>query len=868
MSWLTRLSNTFRPSKLRRDIEREMAFHLEERADELRARGLSEEEAGLRARQEFGNSSLLAERTRDMDVTGWLDTAFHYVRYSLRAIGRTPGFTATVVLTLALGIGANSAVFSALDAVLLRELPFPESERLVRLRQFRETETTVAPVRLEDWNRLSSTFEAITGYYVEDVSDTSGDLPVRVRRAVVAPRFLEVWGVSPAIGRGFDAADSSLDGRAAVVVSDRYWRERLGADPDPLSRTVRLEDRSYAVAGVMPPSFRFPDPDVDLWWRPNDDRFTENTPANRGLQWYMGVGRLAPGSTIQQARADLTLVQEELGDLYPDTDENIGVRVSSLKESLVGRARESLWLLFGAVTVLLLIACTNIAALFLARATRRERELALRLSLGASPRAVAIQLLIETGLLAVLGAVAGLLLAVVTSGIFRILAPELPRLDEVTVDGRVLLYTIACTGVVALLCGLVPAVRSARRAASLSRSNRTVTTPRHSLQWLLVGAQVTFSVTLLAIASLLFRSFEELSRVEPGFDATGVLALRVSGNWAETENRGRLLQRVVLMMDELAELPGVEAVASAWKLPGVPGGFEIEFELAEGRSEDEAPLFAEWRSVSPEYWRTMRIEVLAGNICRRRAFDDGYGSFEMLVNRRFVERYFPARSALGLHLVWEAERLTGRIVGVVEDARELGIDESPVPTVYTCDAAPNPFPWILARAKGNPLAVAPAIRAKVKQLEPLRSVFDIAPLTEQIGESYAQNRLRTVLLVFFAGTALALACLGVYGTLSYVVSFRRRELGLRLALGALRADIIREVSWQGLRIVLPAVALGLALTLGITHALTDMLFGVTPSDPLSLGSAIAVVTAVGALAALGPALRAARVEPMGVLRED
>jgi predicted permease len=316
-----------------------------------------------------------------------VEKLLHNVRYAVRALRHTPVFALTVVLTLALGIGANTAVFSAIDAVLLSPLSFPDGDRLMRVRQVREgevNEAAVAAPRLEDWNRLSTTFEALTGDYVEDVSDTTGELPERIRRAVVAPRFLDVWGIGPAMGRGFADAEYRFGGPPAILVSDRYWRTRMAADPDPLGKVVRIENDSYTIVGVMPASFNFPARDVDLWSPyPVDAPDSRNSPENRQLQWYTGIGRLKPGVTLDQARADLELVQARLGSEYPESDADVRVRIAPLKDVLVGGVRESFWLLFGAVTVLLAIACANIASLLLSRASRRRQEIAIRFSVGA-----------------------------------------------------------------------------------------------------------------------------------------------------------------------------------------------------------------------------------------------------------------------------------------------------------------------------------------------------------------------------------------------------------------------------------------------------------------------------------------------------
>jgi putative ABC transport system permease protein len=867
VSWLGRLWNTFRFARVQRDIDRELAFHIAERVDQLRAEGLSEDEAARRARLQFGNVTLQAERTRDMDVSAWMEALLRDTQYAIRSLARTPGFTLTVLLTLALGIGANSAVFSVIDAVLLRPLPFPGGDRLMRLRQIqdRSGETNIAPVRLEEWNRLNSTFDAITGYYMEDVSDTSGDVPERVRRAFVAPRFLDVWGIGPAIGRGFTAAEHSTGGASAVLVSDRYWRRRAGADPNVLNRTIRIGNASFPIVGVMPATFLFPDRTVDLWFPVAvDSPYAQS----RRATWYTGVGRLKPGVTHEQARANLRIVQAQLREQHAETDRTIEVDVAPLKESTVGGVRRSLWLVFGAVTVLLLITCTNIAALLLSRGAHRQHEIALRRSLGASRAAVTAQMLIEAAVLAAAGGALGLAVAAGAAAALRSAAADLPRMDEIGLDWTVVLYTLASVVAVALLCGLLPAIRSARDdpAGTLSEAPRTQVSTRHSLQWLLVGAQVALSVTLLAGAGLLLRSFVELSRVNPGFEPSGVLTFRVSGNFAETGDYERLVQRIEGTLEHLRTLPGVHGAASAVMLPGLSRQYEGTFALVEARDEADRRLVAESRIVSPEYFAVMQIPVVGGELCRSQP----RGSTRaVMLNRTFVTRYLSGwESAIGLHLVaGDVTSPTSRVVGIVGDARERGLDRAPEPTVYTCYSTPNPTPYFLLRTDVEPMALAQTVRLKIKEIEPLRSVYDIAPLEERIEGAFAENRLRTTLLVLFAVAALSLACVGLYGTLSYMVSLRRREVGLRLALGAARGGIVRQFLLQALRVVGVACVCGLALSVAFTRVLSGMLYGVSPLDPVVLAGVVAVVLVIASLAALIPATRAALVEPMQVLRD-
>jgi putative ABC transport system permease protein len=871
MPWLRRVLNTLRPARIQPDIDRELAFHIAERIDQLRAEGLSNDEATRRARVQFGNAILQRERTRDVDIARGLDTFLRNARHAVRTLISTPGFSVTVVLTLALGIGANAAVFSAIDAVLLRPLPFPDSEQLMRLRQAQEAESTIAPPRLEDWNRLSSSFQAISGYYIEDVSDTTGDLPQRLRRAVIAPRFLEVLNVTPALGHRFSADEYRIGGPPSVLISDRYWRTRLARNPDVLGTAVRIADRSYSIVGVLPADFAFPDREVDLWWPyPTDSPLTLDNAENRRLQWYTGIGRLRPGADLAQAREDLSLVQAQLAKQYPVTDATMSVRIVPLAGTVGVTVRSSLWLLYGAVSLLLIIACLNIAALLLSRTAKRDREIALRVSLGASRVTIAGELFAETAVLVLVGAATGVLVAAAVSRGFHALAPRLPRLEAIGIEPRMLLYSLAAAVVVALMCGLLPAIRGARSIGPMTHDS-SPRMSRHSLQWSLVGVQVALSVTLLSGAALLMRTLDAVSRVEPGFDAGRILVFRVSGNWNENyDNPGALVQRIDSTLDDLASIPGVEGVATSWTLPGAPGPYEIEFESAEGMAAAGQRVIAAWRTVSPGYFNAMGIPLLSGSLCRSllSGIHRPGSPLDIMVNRRFADRYFAGGSPIGARLSWDSGSLAGRIAGIVGDARELGIDHDMAPTVYSCDSAPNPFPWFIIRTEGDPALVAAVVRQRLHQLEPLRFVYDMAPLEARIGDAYAQNRLRAWLLTLFSVTALGLVCTGIYGTLSYAVGLRRREVALRLALGALRRSVVQQLMTTSMRIVGASSAIGLFLALFFTQSLSTMLYGVTPTDPATLSGVMFLVVAVAFVAAFIPAVRATFVQPMRALREE
>lgn len=803
-------------------------------------------------------------------MSAWLRN----LRYVVRVLARSPGFAITVIITLALGIGANTAVFSAIDAILLRPLPFPQADRLVRISESNEKfgDTAASIPRILDWNRLNSTFEAITGYYVADGSDTRQEFPQRTQFGVVGPHFLEVLGVKPALGRDFTDAEYRQGEESATLLSDRFWRSSFRGDPAVVGSTVNVKDvagdMSYHITGVLPPWFQFHDRGVGSWapaWI--DAPYTQR----RDHTFWHGVGRLKQGVTLEQARADLTLVQSRLAAQFPKTDRGVRVRIEPLKSAIVGEVGSSLWLLFGAVTVLLLIACINIAALMLSRATRREQEVAIRCSLGASRSSIAIQMLTEASILALIGAGLGLLVATGALAAFRVLAPNLPRLDEVAIDGRILLYTVACAVVVAVLCGSLPALRSAQGDGFFSSGNtRTQVAGRHSLQWALIGVQVALSVMLLAGAGLLIRSFEALWRVDTGFDTSRVLAFRIYGSWAESSQYGAVIQRINHTLDTLASLPGVESSASAMTVPGIPGQNRAEFEVP--GSAMNQPASVEVRFVSPSYFATLGIPLRSGALCLRPEGVVQSYTKEVMVNRSFAQRYFPGRSPVGLTLKPTGTRVAPdaftRISGVVGDAREMGIDREPEPVVYACTSAPSPLPWYFVRTRADPQALMGAIRLKMKEVEPKRAVYDVKPLGEHLGAAYSEIRLRTVLLSLFAATALSLACLGVYGTLSYIVSLRRREVGLRVALGSQQSAVVSGFLRKVLRVVGVGCLAGLLLSVGFTRTLSSMLFGVSPLDASTLVGVILLVLAVAALAGLIPALHAARIDPAVALRED
>jgi putative ABC transport system permease protein len=849
-------------------IDREIAHHLEELTQAFIDQGLPSDEAHRHALLEFGGREQVRQTVREIHTSALVEASLLNLKAALRFLRKSPSFSLAVILTLALGIGANSAVFSAIDAVVLRPLPFPNGDQLVRLGQQdiqrRDANHFVAPARLEDWNRLNSTFQSISGYYLDDLSEISGSLPEKVSEGLLAPRFLETLGISPALGRDFTPAEEHWGGPDAVLISYGFWQRRFHGEPDAIGKKLHVGSFSYAIVGVMPVSFQFPSRDVDLWAPSAPDAPYAQ---RRDSTWFTVIGRLKPGISVQQANADLNNVQAQLGKQYAKPDNELGVETTPLKEVIVGGVRASLWLLYGSVSLLLLIACSNIAALLLARTAEREHEVSIRFSLGASRRAIVFQILTEVFALAFIGSIAGLLVAAGADHLFHLLAKSLPRAEEIVLNWRVALYSLSAALATTLLCGLFPALRGTRRnlAQAIGSGCRTQVSARNPLQWLLVGVQVTLAVTLLIGAGLLLRSLQQISRVYPGFDPTHVLTFQISGSWGETANMKVLVQHINRTLETLRTLPGVVDASTSDQLPGVSSLYQIEFKV-DGNLVPKHPILANSRTVAAGYFNTVRIPVLVGEACKQ----DSTTS-DILVNRAFASQYMNDTSPIG-HLLSQATYndfgTKGIVRGIVGDAREEGINNQPVPTVYSCFSAPDPFPNYLVRTQGDPMAMAETIRRRIHEIDPGRSVYAFAPLQEHLDDAAVESRLRTTLLSLFAATAVALACIGLYGTLSYLTRMRQREVGVRLALGAPRSQIVGRFLGQGLRTAVLGCIGGLVLGLALSHFLAGMLYGITALDPTTYAGVVGLILLVAAAASLIPALRAARTDPVKVLRNE
>jgi len=856
-------------SRVRDPIEREIADHIERMVAANIARGMDPDEARRRALIDFGGREQVRQQVREVHLSALAESLRFHTRSALRFIVKAPGFSLAVILTLALGIGANTAVFSAIDAIVLRPLPFPHGNELVRIYQHdskgRDANTFVAPQRLEDWNRMSTALSGVTGYYKDDLAELSGPLPERVTEALVAPRFLQVLGVAPMLGRNFAPEEERFGGPNAVLISYDYWQQKFHGDRDALNRKLQIGSWFYSVIGIMPRGFQYPDREVQIWApSPPDAPYAQR----RDETWFTVIGRMKPGVAVPQAAADIATVQSRLGKQFSKPDAELTTETVPLKSTIVGDSAHSLWLLYGSVSLLLLIACSNIAALLLARTAEREHEIAIRYSLGASRRTIVLQLLSEVVGLALLGAAAGLGVAAGAARAFHLLAGRLPRAEEVSLNWTIAGYSLTCALFTALLCGLFPALKGTRRGLvqGLASGSRTQASTRNPMQWTLVGAQVTLAVTLLVGAGLLLRSLDALGHVSPGFDPEHVITLQVSGSWGETANMAAVNSRINRTLDGLRTLPGVDGAATAAMLPGVSSKYQMELKV-DGRLDPNRRVMADARTVSPGYIESLRIPLLAGQDCK----EASPGTFDVLVNRSFANLYLGGSAAAG-HILENAAPsnfpMKGIVRGIVGDAREQGLTETPSPTIYSCFSAPNPFPNYLVRVHGDPMQMADAIRRRIHELEPARSVYAIMPLEQHLSDAFTENRLRTMLLTLFAVTAISLACIGLYGTLSYMGRLRQREVGVRLALGAPRQRILTGFLFQGLRVAAVGCAAGLALGIVLSRFLRGMLYGVSNLDPVTYAGVVALLLLVAAMASLAPALRAAFLQPIKVLREE
>ncbi len=811
-----------------------------------------------------------------------MSTLWQDIRYGWRMLWKSPGFTLVALLTVALGIGANTALFSVVNAVLLRPLPFAQPAALVNLwgtdPQADSTRDSVSYLTFADWREQNHVFTSVAAYSNTFATLTGHDAPEALDGLLAAPELFQTLAVQPVAGRAYTAQDAQT-GDAPVVISYELWQRRFGGRADIAGQPITLDGLPRTILGVLPARFTFP---LDAsspkdFWRPLDPNELMNT--KRGASYLNVIARLKPGVTMQQAQAEMDTIAGRLAAQYPEQNAGHGVQLISTYEETVGGVRPALLVLLGAVGFVLLIACANVANLLLARATRRQREFAVRTALGASRWRVVRQLLTESLLLSCMGGVIGLLLALWgVDALAGVLPEDVPRVREIALDGRVLVFTLVVAVVTGLVFGLAPAFAAARLDVNeaLKESGRGAGGGwrRNRLRSFLVVAEIGLSLVLLVGAGLLLKSFVRLRAINPGFDADGVLTLSVAlpeATYATPAAQANFFQQLLARM---AAAPGVEASAGVFPLPFSGDNARANFEIAgqPAASAGETPNALSY-IITPDYLRALRIPVRNGRAFTER--DTATAPRVVLINETFARRFFAGADPIGRRLTVASfadltKPATCEIVGIVGDVKHNGLDdESEAECYLPYQQATISFLSLVVRSKqGNPTALVAGAREAVAQLDKDLPITDIKPMNEWLAASIAPRRFNLLLLGAFGLLAFCLATVGIYGVMSYVVAQRTHELGIRLALGAQPRDVLRLVVGQGLLLSFLGVAAGLLGALALTRVLASLLFGVTATDPLVFAGTALLLMLVALVACYIPARRATKVDPLIALRHE
>jgi predicted permease len=781
------------------------------------------------------------------------------VKFALRAFSKTPGFTIVVILTLAVGVGATTAIFSVVNAVLLKPLPFASADRLV-----------VARLSLPDYKDMKASVSAFedTGVWASNIYNLRiKDSSEQLLGGVISSSLLSMLGVDPLLGRNFTAEDGQQN---TVVLGYGLWQSRFGGDPSVLGRSIDLSGMSYTIVGVAPAWFSFPTSEFKLWV-PIDaiERMAPAQANNRGLRIFNAIARLKPGVTLEQAQAQATAQSAALAKAYPATNENVSIRLQSLEERLLGDAKPGLNVLLVTVALLLLIACANVANLMLARTTARERELAIRAALGAGRARLVRQVLTESLVLAVVGGALGLLVAAWgVDALPRLLAGRIPRADAIGVDVTVLVFALAATIVTALCFGFAPALQAASgNVASLKETGRRISgsTRGRRLRQGIAIAEVALAVIVIVGSGLLVRSFLALSGRDPGIVTRDLLSFNVQFvPLPDAAARERAADQI---LERLASLPGITAAGGATGFPTVTAQRGTRFEL-EGRQLTPDESGALFIAVTPGYFRTTQTPVRAGRAVER--IDTSRAAAVALINETMATLLFPGRDAVGkrLRLINAEQSNEWRtIVGVVGDINFQGLNEEPVPTIYT-PFAQTPFLWLYFMVRPATGPIAASVRTAVTAVHPSITAGNVRPMEDVVAGTIAAPRFRTWLVSSFAVLALALAAIGIYGVIFYSVAQRTHEIGVRMALGAGARDVLKLVVREGVLMAAAGAVIGLAASAAMTGLMSSLLFGIAPRDPLAFGAAAATLLVVAALASYLPARRAIRIEPLEALRTD
>ena len=867
------------------DIDRELTFHIDSRVEELLAQGQSREDAHAVALREFGDVESVRRVLLRMDGEQlahgrrleMLDELRQDTGFALRTLRTHAGFSAAAVLTLALGIGATTAIFSVVDAVLIDALPFPEPDRLVRVWSAEPgrglPQAAVSIPDFGDWRDQNTVFESMTAYS----SLPSGAIltgygePVRLRTTYVTEDFFRTLGLRMRHGRAIRPDEHARGSNRVVVLSHRVWQERFGGDPGVAGRAITLNDEPFLVAGIADPGARFPSSETEAWV-PLSLVPETSIPRFRFVRWLNVVGRLDTGVTLERAQREMELVAARLAREYPDANSSYtSSTVRPLREVLVGDVRSALLMLFGAVLLVLLIAVANVANLMLARATARAREIAVRCALGAGRARIVRQLLTESALLALIAGALGIAIAWAGVDVLIAMSGDLvPSAADVRVDGTVLAFAVAASLVAGIGFGVAPALRSTspNLATSLREGGRggVGSASGNRLRTVLVAAEVALAVTLVVGAGLMARSFTRLMSVDPGFATSDVIVARFTMPTIRYPTRSQYLPLYDRILQGVRDVPGVSSAGAIKEIP-LRGTGEFNSYRVVGLPEPrpgEEPR-SHIQPVSSGYFETMRIPLLEG---RDLGPQDTVATHPgVIVSESFARRWWPGRSAIGEELRFGSSEARIHIVGVAGDVRAAGLSAEPDETIYLSVRVMARVPVsLVARATGDPARLLAAVRDAIHAVDPALPIDELAPLAALVADDAARERFLATLLGLFAAIAVALAAIGLYGLVAYVVAQRTQEIGVRMALGANRGEIVRLMLWRGMRPVLAGLVLGIAGAWALRDALASLLYGISPTDPSTYAGVVIVLAVVGLLASWLPARKAARVEPVVALR--
>jgi predicted permease len=896
MSWVTRLRGMLQSKRLDRELDEELNAHIAMRSQDNFASGMTEKDALCDARRRFGNSMLVKEDTRAMDVVGWIETLGQDLRYAARMLRRSAGFTLVAVATLALGIGANVATFSVVRAVLLQPLPFSHSEQLVRvyddLRGSNSFDVGMSVPELWDLRDKSGIFQDISVVWPVDANLTGGDHPVRIEFLAGSPNYFSMLGVQAQLGRAFSQQDAQPGFTDGITISDGFWHRMFGADPGVIGKRIRLDGDLYTIIGVMPPSFRHPGKvladEVEVFAAAGFNGAPFPTPPQRSARYLPeAMARLKPGVSVAQAQARLNVFAGQLSREFPtDYPAAAGwaLRLVPVQEDLVGKVRTELFVLFGAVGFVLLIVCANLANLLLARSTARQRAIAIRLALGAGRGRLTMQLLTESILLSAISGGTALLTVVWLKAWFLKLAPAgLPRLNEVSTGGGVLLFAFFISILTGVIFGLAPALQTVRRnqAASLREGSRGSGSSKHQMKVsrVLVASEIALSLVLLIGAGLLLRSFLRLVDVKPGFEAHQVLTARMwlahpnnpaDDPYQQVEKRAAFLREV---LRRSKAVPGVEEAALGYGagLPLEVSRNQVVLEFDGQAADAQRVPVAEFSVASSKLFLVLKTPLIRGRTFTEA--DDGKGQPVVIINETLARRYWPGEDPVGKRLKFGQGRATNRpwmtIVGVVGDIKSDGFDAASAGVLYTpSDQRPSYASVLYLRTAADPATVGEAIRREVQAVDPHIPVFDVRTMEDVVAKYLAERRFALELLGVFAGVALLLASIGIYGVMAYTFSQRTNEIGIRMAMGAQPRDILRIAVGEGAVVVAWGVVCGLLGSAILTRFLRSMLFDVKSTDPMTFATIAVLLTAVTLLACLVPAHKATRVDPLIALRHE